>query len=151
MSGLPTNRRTALTAAGATGAGLVLAACGGASGGRSVTDSGGEQQEQAPAPPSGTRLAALDDVPVGGAISVTGPDEAPMLVVRPAESEAVAFSAKCPHQGCTVEPAGEQLNCPCHQSKFDMTTGKRLAGPAQTGLSAVPVRVDGGNVVTGKA
>jgi cytochrome b6-f complex iron-sulfur subunit len=59
----------------------------------------------------------------------------------------VAFSAICTHQGCTVAPAGRQFRCPCHGSVYDAATGKVIDGPAPAPLAAVPVKVDGADVV----
>lgn len=154
---LPQSRRTMLAAAGAGGIGLAIAGCGADSGSTSVTDGGGadsgsgEGGSAAAQPPSGAKLATLDDIPVGGAVSVSGPDGKPVIVARTAQDTAVAYSAKCTHKGCTVKPAGKELDCPCHGSKFEAATGKVLGGPADAPLPAVAVRVDGGNVVTGKA
>ena len=40
-----------------------------------------------------------------------------------------AVSAICTHLGCTVLPGSGALQCPCHDSRFDLT-GKYLQGPA---------------------
>jgi cytochrome b6-f complex iron-sulfur subunit len=40
-----------------------------------------------------------------------------------------ALSAVCTHLGCTVVWRGEELNCPCHGSRFAVD-GANLAGPA---------------------
>jgi Rieske Fe-S protein len=66
------------------------------------------------------------------------------LITRTAVDTVVAFSAICPHQGCTVPSS---FNCPCHGSRFDPKTGAHLAGPAPTGLKTVPVTVSGDNIV----
>ena len=94
-------------------------------------------------------LAKLKDVPVGHAIAASGPEGQPIVIARPKTGKVVAFSAICTHQGCTVAPAGKQLNCPCHGSVFDAFTGKVLAGPAPSPLPAVAVKVSGANVVAG--
>lgn len=145
-------RRTVLKGAAATcGAGL-LAACG-----------GGGQSSSAPAasapgtgggaPPGGggggvrASLATLADIPVGEAVQANAPDGTSVLVARTSESEAVAFSAVCPHEGCTVAPDGEKLTCPCHGSQFEAATGERLRGPAERDLTPFAVRVENGQVL----
>lgn len=137
----PLPRRTVLAGAGA-GAGLVvLAAC---SSGSPGSGGGGGGATLAP----GETLTALADVPVGGAVVVTVAD-LPVVVAQPTAGEVVAFSAVCTHQGCTVAPgSGTQLDCPCHGSRFDAATGQVLRGPAQEPLPAVPVALDGADVVT---
>ncbi len=97
--------------------------------------------------PSGKVLAKLSDVPVGGAVVVAGPDGRPMAVTRPDASTVLALSAICTHQGCTVQPAGGELDCPCHGSTFDLH-GDNTGGPAPVPLPSFPVKVVDGNVVT---
>ena len=60
-----------------------------------------------------------------------------------------AHSAICTHQGCTVNAAGKQLNCPCHGSQYDAFTGAVLRGPAPKPLAEVAVRVSGDQIVRG--
>lgn len=91
-------------------------------------------------------LVQLSDVPVGGAVSTTSPDGKKVLVARPSEDEAVAFSAVCPHEGCTVAPDDDQFTCPCHGSQFELS-GDLKRGPARTGLTPFEVRVVDGQVL----
>jgi Rieske Fe-S protein len=69
-----------------------------------------------------------------------------VIVTRPTEAEAVAFSADCPHQGCTVAPDDEQLSCPCHGSQFELD-GSLKKGPAEKGLEPYAVQVVDGQVL----
>lgn len=139
------DRRTLLKGAVLTcGAGL-LGACG-----------GGGERTAAPAPAGGgaagnggglrAALVQLSEVPVGGAVSADAPDGTVVLVTQPSEGEVVAFSAACPHEGCSVAPDGDQFTCPCHGSQFDLS-GEVTRGPAQTGLRPFPVRVMDGQVL----
>ncbi|WP_375423415.1 ubiquinol-cytochrome c reductase iron-sulfur subunit [uncultured Friedmanniella sp.] len=91
-------------------------------------------------------VVALKEVPVGGSVSAQLKGK-PIIVSRPAEGRAVAFTAICTHQGCTVKPADAKLLCPCHGSIFDALTGKNLSGPAPKPLAAIPVTVSAGNVI----
>jgi Rieske Fe-S protein len=91
---------------------------------------------------SGTVLAALDKIPANGGLVVGR-----VVVTRGAGEDVHAFSAVCPHQGCLVDRvANGTIDCPCHGSRFDATTGKRVAGPARSPLPAVPVTVRDGQV-----
>jgi nitrite reductase/ring-hydroxylating ferredoxin subunit len=138
---LTTTRRTVLIA-GAGGAGLaVLAAC--ASGGDSQA-SGDTGTKPLPA----GALATLSDITVGKCIAVNLPGGQPAIVARPTADIARCFSAICTHQGCTVAPAGAQLNCPCHGSQYNALTGQVLQGPAPKPLPEIPVKVENGKVVT---
>lgn len=133
------DRRTVLGAGvSVVGIGL-LAACATGSGDGSA--GGGVQ-----ATPGGP-LVALADVPVGGAVSVTTAGGDKIVVAQPQAGQVVAFSAICTHKGCTVAPAGDRLNCPCHGSVFEAFTGAVVQGPAQDPLPEFPVKLDGTEVV----
>lgn len=93
------------------------------------------------------KLATLDRIPVGQAVAATL-DGKPVVVARPSAHQAACFSAICTHMGCTVQPAGRQLHCPCHGSVFNATTGQVIQGPAPTPLPKVAVTVKNGEVVT---
>ncbi|HVW42514.1 MAG TPA: Rieske (2Fe-2S) protein [Amycolatopsis sp.] len=140
-------RRTVLTTgvavAGAAASTVVLAACGSTGSGSSSGSAGGTPA----AAPAGTTVGALADVTVGKckSVKVNGQDA---ILARPSETTAACFSAICTHQGCTVQPDGAQLKCPCHGSVFNGLTGAVEHGPAPTPLPAIPVKVEGTNVVT---
>ncbi|MFF1419620.1 Rieske (2Fe-2S) protein [Streptomyces sp. NPDC058280] len=139
MPGQPAPRRTVLKGAALAGAaGLGLAAC--------STDSKLGHAEE-PTPTSPVDLGAADEIPVGGAKLYR---EQRLVVSCPAEGQYKAFSAQCTHAGCLLEKLeGTVGDCPCHGSRFDVTTGKALKGPATVPLSEVPVRAEGGKLVAG--
>ncbi|MEU1280592.1 Rieske (2Fe-2S) protein [Streptomyces sp. NPDC005805] len=139
MPGQPTARRTVLKGAALAGAaGLGAAAC-------STESKLGHAQVPTPTVP--VDLGAADAVPVGGTRLYR---EQRLLVHCPAEGEYKAFSAQCTHAGCVLDKVeGTEGNCPCHGSRFDVTTGKALKGPATVPLPAVPVRAEGGRLVAG--
>jgi Rieske Fe-S protein len=88
---------------------------------------------------TGRRLAALADVPAGGALVVPG---AKVVLVRAADNTVQGFSAVCTHQGCTVSGVQDgQIVCPCHGSAFSARTGAVTSGPATRPLAKVPVEV----------
>ncbi|QGQ20645.1 Rieske 2Fe-2S domain-containing protein [Cellulomonas sp. JZ18] len=123
----------------------VLAACSGSDGGPDGGAGGGGGGGATPGP--GGVLASVDDVPVGGALAVTGPDGDRVLLTQPTEGTILGLSAVCTHQGCTVVPADDELSCPCHGSVFTLD-GEAVSGPATEPLPtfAVTVREDGGIV-----
>ncbi|MET9533934.1 MULTISPECIES: Rieske (2Fe-2S) protein [unclassified Streptomyces] len=136
MSGLPPARRSVLMGAALAGAaGLGLTAC---SGGGSSTSSG---------PDKPVDLGAADAVPVGG---VKYYRDQFLLVSRPSADEYKALWSRCTHQNCPLQKIEGKVGiCPCHGSRFDVTTGKVLQGPAGRPLADVPVKVVGGKLIAG--
>lgn len=62
-----------------------------------------------------------------------------IVVIRKSETEFVAYSAICTHQGgfLNFNEKAQQLICPLHNSKFG-TDGQRISGPAKQPLSGFP-------------
>jgi cytochrome b6-f complex iron-sulfur subunit len=98
---------------------------------------------------SGGPLAKLSDIKVGEAIAATGPDGAKIIIARPTQNTVAAFSAICTHQGCAVVPNGKELDCPCHHSSYNATTGTVIAGPAPLPLPSVKVTLSGDEILPG--
>lgn len=140
-------QRAGLVTMGVAAAG-VLAACSSSGSGDGGSGGGGGGGGSTPA--ADGALAQLADIPVGGAVSATGADGKPILLVQPEAGTVVALSAVCTHQGCTVVVDGDALSCPCHGSVFDLT-GKNVSGPAPEPLPPVEVHVADGAVLPGKA
>ncbi|MEU8437056.1 Rieske (2Fe-2S) protein [Streptomyces sp. NPDC029216] len=138
----PAARRTVLKGAaalaGAVGAGTALTAC-------STEGNSGAGGPAVPKAP--VELGAAADVPVGGAKLFR---EQKLVVSCPAEGQYKAFSAQCTHAGCVLDKIDKgEGNCPCHGSRFDVTTGKVLRGPASDPLPAVPVKAENGKLIAG--
>jgi cytochrome b6-f complex iron-sulfur subunit len=92
----------------------------------------------------------LGDVqPNTGKIFEFGGD--PGILVRTAEGELRAFSARCTHLNCTVqyEPDDRQIVCACHGGMFDLN-GKNIAGPPPKPLVAYSVNVRGDEIVVSR-
>lgn len=133
-------RRSVLAGAGAGVGILALAACTSGPGGGTTAPTDVDI-------PPGEVLAPVADVPVGGALSVSV-GSAPVLVTQPSAGQVFAFSAICTHERCTVGPGDGELRCPCHASRYDLTTGAVLGGPAPLPLPSIPVEIADGAVVT---
>ncbi|MFI5712997.1 Rieske (2Fe-2S) protein [Kribbella sp. NPDC051620] len=89
------------------------------------------------AAPEPAALAKVADIPAGGGVILK---EQSLVLTKDASGKVCAFSAICTHQGCVVTEVGDgTINCPCHGSKFDASTGERVAGPAKSPLPAVAV------------
>ncbi len=101
-----------------------------------------------PAPTgAGTVIAAAASVPIGSSKQFTTPDGATAYLLHPAKDIFLAFNAACTHQGCPVSYVGPGFHCPCHGSAFDQN-GQATAGPANTPLLKIPVKVIDGQVTT---
>lgn len=96
----------------------------------------------------GTRVAAgtTADVPVGaGKIVAMGAK--PAIVVN-TEQGVKAFSAICTHLGCVVawnDMIGA-IQCPCHDGRFNPSTGVVVSGPPPAPLPPIPVTVEGDQI-----
>lgn len=94
-------------------------------------------------------MVPASEVPVGEARVVDAGGER-VVVAQPTEGEFVAFSARCTHQGATVNAEGGlDLVCPNHGSAFDAADGSVRNGPATEALPSVPVRLEGDKLVLG--
>lgn len=99
--------------------------------------------------PTTKRVAALTDIPVGGAIKFDYPDKtSPCLLVRPRENTFLAYSQVCTHLSCAVQPdvKDHEFRCPCHDGVFDMDTGQPLSGPPRRPLPKIRISVKRGHV-----
>ena len=74
------------------------------------------------------------------------------LVTVTRTGEAIrAFDDACPHRRCSLaedgEVRGNVLTCVCHGSRFDLTSGAVLQGPATQPLAMHAARVEGGSIL----
>ena len=70
---------------------------------------------------------------------------APVYVRQVEADDYAAVLLRCTHRGCTVQPAGDVLECPCHGSRYN-TVGEVVKGPAPRNLRPYPVTTDAEHV-----
>ena len=70
------------------------------------------------------------------------------MITQPRAGSFKAFTAVCTHQGCTVSSvSGGTINCPCHGSRFSVSNGSVVQGPAPSPLAPVSIKVHGTAIV----
>lgn len=90
-------------------------------------------------------LALISDVPAGGGKILA---DKKIVITQPRSGSFEAFTAVCTHLGCTVSSvSGGTINCPCHGSKFSISNGSVVAGPAPSALAPVSIKVQGRSIV----
>jgi len=151
---LASRRRTVLACAGAACA-AVLAGCskynsnnGGVAGSQpapATSSSAAPAASGSGAAVAPAALASTSDVPVGGGKILA---DKKIVLTQPKSGEFHGFSAVCTHAGCTVgSVSGGTINCPCHGSKFNITSGAVVNGPAASPLPPVNIKVQGTSIV----
>ena len=93
---------------------------------------------------------SIHDIPDGGTLSVTLADGERVCLIRQGQRVS-ALHDQCTHQGMPLS-AGEVLpdgtiECPWHGSRFDCVTGALRRGPAEEGVRAYDVRLEGESVL----
>lgn len=89
----------------------------------------------------------LEQVPENASTLVNFGGQQPfVLLVRGAGEDLTGYSGYCTHNGCALRQEETELDCPCHGSRFDATSGEVLVGPATRHLPEVPVVVEDGLV-----
>jgi len=143
-----TTRRGLLAGVSLAGLAGTLAACGsGAAGPASGTASSGGAAPAGgtgQAGGSGALLTRTGEIPVGGGKVFIS---ARVVVTQPTAGEFKGFSAVCTHMQCIVDQITDgAIVCPCHGSRFSVTDGHVVAGPAPGPLPAQPLRVQSGQI-----
>jgi len=80
------------------------------------------------------------DIPVGS--GKVYPD-AHRVVTQPQAGTYKAFTAVCTHMQCTVAEVTSTIDCHCHGSKYSITDGSVVHGPATQALQTYQVKAAG--------
>jgi NAD(P)H-dependent nitrite reductase small subunit len=94
------------------------------------------------------RVAASADVKEGEAIAVEIGDA--QIALCRVGGTIYAFENVCPHAYALLSDGfieGNEIECPLHAARFEMTTGECLAPPADRDLNTFPVKVEGDEVL----
>jgi len=158
---LETSRRTVLACAGAACA-ATLAGCSTYNSNSGGVDApqGTQSTESSSAPAAAGSggsgggggggaavLAKTSDVPVGGGTILT---DKKIVITQPQSGTFHAFTAVCTHAGCTVGSVSSgTINCPCHGSRFSISNGSVVNGPAASPLAPVNIKVQGTSILQG--
>ena len=118
------------------------ASTGSGSGGGGGDDGGGGGNGGGGGAPA---LTTTSKVPVGGGEVLA---DQKIVVTQPKAGSFAAFTAVCTHLGCLVDSvSGGTINCPCHGSKFSISNGSVVNGPATSPLAPVGIKVQGSSIV----
>ena len=120
--------------------GAAAAGVGGAAAGGLAACSSGHSAASGP-----VTLGAATGVPVGSGTLYRSEQ---VVVTQPTAGTFKAFSAVCTHAGCIVDGVSNGvIQCPCHGSQFNISTGAVVNGPATAPLPAKTVTVSNGKLV----
>lgn len=132
-----------------SGIGYGLVMMGGALGGELVYTLGVNVPHTIyPKPPNEFTDVLASDELVDGATVVVEVERVPVMLVR-SGGAIYAVDAWCPHAGGPLADGtfdGDVVECPWHQSRFCLTDGKPLQGPATTPLRTFDVREEAGRI-----
>jgi nitrite reductase/ring-hydroxylating ferredoxin subunit len=95
------------------------------------------------------QIARLSGMAVGESVTFSYPEAHDSCVlVRTGEQHFIAYSQKCTHLSCAVVPQPEKncFLCPCHEGKFDLHTGRPIAGPPRRPLPRIKLEILGDTI-----
>ncbi|RKP44145.1 non-heme iron oxygenase ferredoxin subunit [Trinickia fusca] len=94
-----------------------------------------------------TRIASLSELPSNDVVAIQAGDRD--IAVYRLDDGVFATDNLCTHGNarlCDGFLLDDEIECPLHQGRFDIRTGKALCAPLTRDLRAYPVKVDGDEV-----
>lgn len=94
-----------------------------------------------------TKVATIQEVPAGRSKQVTVNGRT--LALFNVNGAYCAIDDTCPHRGGPLwegDLQGNEVTCPWHGARFDVTTGAHLCPPAPRGVTAYQVQVVGDEI-----
>jgi Rieske Fe-S protein len=142
-----TTRRGMLAGVGLASLAGPLAGCSGGSASTAsatASSSGGAAAAGGQAAGPGGALTSTGAIPVGGG-KIFASER--VVVTQPSGGQFRGFSAVCTHMQCIVDQIADRtIDCPCHGSKFSITDGHVVAGPAPSPLPAQSLKIESGRI-----
>jgi naphthalene 1,2-dioxygenase system ferredoxin subunit len=92
---------------------------------------------------------AVDDVPDGDALEVACGNGKSITLYR-VDGEVFATASVCTHGAanmCDGFLEGHEIECPLHQGRFDIRTGRALNAPLTEDIATYPVKCEDGRVL----
>jgi nitrite reductase/ring-hydroxylating ferredoxin subunit len=89
-------------------------------------------------------IAQTDQIPAGTMKSFT--IEGKSILVANIDGKFSAIGSKCTHAGGDLSKGkleGKIVTCPRHGSQFDVTSGKRVKGPAAADEPVFEIKIEG--------
>ena len=94
------------------------------------------------------KVASVKELMLGKMVSVEV-DGKKVLVVN-VEGKYYSIGNICTHMGCLLSNGvlnGDNIQCRCHGSVFDLKTGNVVKGPAKKSEPALQVKVEGDEII----
>jgi nitrite reductase/ring-hydroxylating ferredoxin subunit len=151
ISGGGVSRRLALRGGVVAGVGVpLLAACGGSddgdTGGSGADANGDGGDAGSSEGAGGGAFATTSEIPEGGGAIF---EDQGIVVTQPEAGEFKGFTNICTHRQCplsSVSADAGTIDCNCHGSKYSITDGSVVNGPATEGLAEKAITVDGDSI-----
>jgi Rieske Fe-S protein len=135
------SRRLALRGGVVAGVGVpLLAACGGDDPDSSDDPTTGSSTPDSTAGGGAEGFASTSDIPEGGGAIFA---DQGVVVTQPEAGEFKGFTNICTHRNCPVAAVTETIDCNCHGSRYSITDGSVVNGPATNPLAEVAISVEG--------